>query len=106
MIFYRTWKEEKVVHKKAQRRGRKRILKMDKKRVRKEMNYVLLEKIGKGIVKPIPLQQLEKMVLAWIVGCKRDQRKLITPAERIVERSTHEELERKPLQSCAVIDAR
>ena len=40
------------------------VLKMDKKRVRKEMNYVLLEKIGKGIVKPIPLQQLEKMVLA------------------------------------------
>ena len=40
------------------------ILKMDKKRVRKEMNYVLLEKIGKGVVKPIPLQHLEKMVLA------------------------------------------
>jgi 3-dehydroquinate synthase len=28
---------------------------MDKKRERKEMNYVLLEKIGKGIVKSIPL---------------------------------------------------
>ena len=40
------------------------VLKMDKKRVRKEMNYVLLEKIGKGIVKPISLPQLEKMVLA------------------------------------------
>ena len=40
------------------------VLKMDKKRMRKEMNYVLLEKIGKGIVKPIPLQQLEKMILA------------------------------------------
>ena len=40
------------------------ILKMDKKRVRKEMNYVLLEKIGKGVIKPIPLQQLEKLVLA------------------------------------------
>ena len=40
------------------------ILKMDKKRVRKEMNYVLLQKIGKGIVKPIPRAQLEKMIFA------------------------------------------
>ena len=34
------------------------VLKMDKKRERKEMNYVLLEKIGKGVVKSIPLKQL------------------------------------------------
>ncbi len=27
------------------------VLKMDKKRERKEMNYMLLEKIGKGVVK-------------------------------------------------------
>lgn len=38
------------------------VLKMDKKRERKEMNYVLLEKIGKGIVKAVSLKQLEKIV--------------------------------------------
>lgn len=38
------------------------VLKMDKKRERKEMNYILLEKIGKGIIKPISLVQLEKIV--------------------------------------------
>ncbi|MBL7749404.1 MAG: 3-dehydroquinate synthase [Chitinophagaceae bacterium] len=38
------------------------VLKMDKKRERKEMNYVLLEKIGKGVVKPIALKQLEKII--------------------------------------------
>ena len=27
------------------------VLKMDKKRERKEMNYILLEKMGKGVVK-------------------------------------------------------
>lgn len=41
------------------------VLKMDKKRERKEMNYVLLEKIGKGIVKSISLKQLEKIITAW-----------------------------------------
>ncbi len=39
-----------------------RILKMDKKRVKKDINFVLLEKIGKGIVKSIPLNDLEKML--------------------------------------------
>jgi 3-dehydroquinate synthase len=38
------------------------VLKMDKKRERKEMNYVLLEKIGKGVVKAISLKQLEKII--------------------------------------------
>ncbi len=38
------------------------VLKMDKKRERKEMNYVLLEKIGKGVVKSITLSQLEKII--------------------------------------------
>jgi 3-dehydroquinate synthase len=38
------------------------VLKMDKKRERKEMNYVLLEKIGKGVVKSISLTQLEKII--------------------------------------------
>ncbi len=38
------------------------VLKMDKKRERKQMNYVLLEKIGKGVVKTISLKQLEKII--------------------------------------------
>lgn len=38
------------------------VLTMDKKRERKEMNYVLLEKIGKGVIKTIPLKQLEKII--------------------------------------------
>lgn len=40
------------------------VLKMDKKRERKEMNYILLEKIGKGVVKSIPLTQLERIIQA------------------------------------------
>ena len=38
------------------------VLKMDKKRERSEMNYVLLEKIGKGTVRSIPLKKLETMI--------------------------------------------
>ncbi len=38
------------------------ILKMDKKKMKQEMNYVLLEKIGRGVVMPIPLKQLEKLL--------------------------------------------
>jgi 3-dehydroquinate synthase len=38
------------------------VMKMDKKREKKEMNYILLEKIGKGIVKSIPVNQLEKII--------------------------------------------
>jgi 3-dehydroquinate synthase len=38
------------------------VLKMDKKRERKEMNYVLLEKIGKGVVKSISLKRLEEII--------------------------------------------
>lgn len=38
------------------------ILKMDKKRQRTEMNYVLLEKIGKAVIKPVSLNQLEKII--------------------------------------------
>lgn len=37
-------------------------MKMDKKREKKEMNYILLDKIGKGIVKAIPVSQLEKII--------------------------------------------
>jgi len=38
------------------------VLKMDKKREKKEMNYVLLEKIGKGVVKQIDLKRLEQII--------------------------------------------
>jgi 3-dehydroquinate synthase len=38
------------------------ILQKDKKKVKAAMNYVLLQKIGRGIVKPIPLNQLEKII--------------------------------------------
>jgi 3-dehydroquinate synthase len=38
------------------------ILLKDKKKEKSEMNYVLLEKIGKGVVKSIPLNQLEKII--------------------------------------------
>ena len=38
------------------------VLKMDKKRERKEMNYILLEKIGKGVVKSIELERLREMI--------------------------------------------
>lgn len=38
------------------------VLKMDKKRERKEMNYVLLDRIGKGVVKTISLKKLEQLL--------------------------------------------
>jgi 3-dehydroquinate synthetase len=38
------------------------ILKMDKKREKASMNYVLLDKIGKGVVKTIPMDQLETII--------------------------------------------
>lgn len=38
------------------------ILKMDKKKVRDSMNYVLLNKIGQGVVKTIPIVELEKLL--------------------------------------------
>jgi len=38
------------------------VLLMDKKREKNEINYVLLEKIGKGIIKPIPLSQLVSII--------------------------------------------
>jgi 3-dehydroquinate synthase len=37
-------------------------LKMDKKRERKEMNYVLLERIGRGVITSIPLNELETII--------------------------------------------
>lgn len=38
------------------------VLKMDKKRERKEMNYILLEKIGKGVIKSVELKELEQLI--------------------------------------------
>lgn len=39
-----------------------KVLTMDKKREKGTMNYVLLEKIGKGVVKGIPVGELEKLI--------------------------------------------
>jgi len=38
------------------------ILKMDKKREKETMNYILLEKIGKGVVKQIPIAEIEQII--------------------------------------------
>lgn len=38
------------------------LLKMDKKRASSEMNFILLEEIGKAVIKPIPLIQLEELI--------------------------------------------
>jgi shikimate kinase / 3-dehydroquinate synthase len=38
------------------------VLKMDKKKERKSMNYILLKKIGQGIVMPIAIDQLEELI--------------------------------------------
>ena len=40
------------------------VLKMDKKRERSTMNYILLEKIGKGVIKSIELDVLETLIQA------------------------------------------
>jgi 3-dehydroquinate synthase len=39
------------------------IVKMDKKRVRKEMSYVLLRKIGSGIIHSIEVSKMEKLLM-------------------------------------------
>ena len=38
------------------------ILLMDKKRERKEMNYVLLDRIGRGVVRSIPIRSLKRFI--------------------------------------------
>lgn len=38
------------------------ILLMDKKKAGENMNFILLEVIGKGIVKPVPLSQLKELI--------------------------------------------
>jgi shikimate kinase / 3-dehydroquinate synthase len=44
------------------------VLRMDKKKAKDSMNYVLLNKIGQGIVRMIPIVQLEKMVQSIIAA--------------------------------------
>jgi 3-dehydroquinate synthase len=38
------------------------LLKMDKKRASNQMNFILLNTIGEGVIKPIPLVQLEHLI--------------------------------------------
>ena len=38
------------------------IMRMDKKKTRDIMNYVLLEKLGRAVIKPIPMPKLEKLL--------------------------------------------
>ena len=38
------------------------VMRMDKKRERKEIHYVFLEKIGKGVIKPISIKQLQQFI--------------------------------------------
>jgi 3-dehydroquinate synthetase len=38
------------------------VLKMDKKRVSRDLNYILLERIGKAVIVSIPLKRLEKII--------------------------------------------
>jgi len=39
------------------------VLRMDKKRERSQLHFVVLNKIGKGMVKPIPLDRLKQFIL-------------------------------------------
>jgi shikimate kinase / 3-dehydroquinate synthase len=44
------------------------VLRMDKKRVKDSMNYVLLKKIGQAVVRVIPIVQLEKLLQSIITA--------------------------------------
>ncbi len=44
------------------------VLKMDKKKERDSMHYVLLKKIGQGVVKSVPIIQLEKLLQSIITA--------------------------------------
>jgi 3-dehydroquinate synthase len=44
------------------------VLRMDKKRVKDEMNYILLNKIGQAVVRPIPVAKLEKLLESIITA--------------------------------------
>jgi shikimate kinase / 3-dehydroquinate synthase len=38
------------------------VMRMDKKREKKEIHYVFLEKIGKGVIRPISIKQLQQFI--------------------------------------------
>jgi len=42
------------------------ILKMDKKRTTQSMNYILLNKIGQAVIQPIPLPELQSLLLEFV----------------------------------------
>lgn len=44
------------------------VLRMDKKRVKDSMNYILLNKIGQAVVRVIPIVQLEKLLQSTITA--------------------------------------
>jgi shikimate kinase / 3-dehydroquinate synthase len=44
------------------------VLRMDKKRVKDSINYILLNKIGQGVIKVIPIAQLEKLLQSIITA--------------------------------------
>ena len=44
------------------------VLRKDKKKVKDTMNYILLNKIGEGIVKPIPVTELDKLLQSIITA--------------------------------------
>ncbi|HUB61094.1 MAG TPA: 3-dehydroquinate synthase [Puia sp.] len=45
-----------------------KVLRMDKKRVKDSMNYILLNKIGQAVVRVIPIVQLEKLLQSIIMA--------------------------------------
>jgi len=44
------------------------VLRKDKKKEKDTMNYVLLNKIGEGVVRPIPVVELEKLLQSIITA--------------------------------------
>ena len=44
------------------------VLKMDKKKERDSMNYILLNKIGQAVVKVIPINELDKLLQSIITA--------------------------------------
>ena len=44
------------------------VLRMDKKKVRESMNYIMLNKIGQGVVKTIPIVQIDKLLQSIITA--------------------------------------
>jgi 3-dehydroquinate synthase len=41
------------------------VLKMDKKKEKQDINYILLERIGKGVIKSIPLAEIEQIIQSF-----------------------------------------